>query len=221
MKVSILGGTGDLGKGLALRLAESSEVIIGSRDTEKAKTIAEQYRAGFKDKRGSEPTITGMQNSEAVADGDYIIISIPYEVLPQFLDGLQIDPSKTVIVPVVPMKKVKEGFLYVPYQVEGQQISAAELVKFKTKGQRIASAFHTVPAMRLADLGQSLDYDVMVAADERETYDRVSQLVKTIAGLKPIYAGKLYASRYLEPLTPLLLNVAINNKLHAPSLKIV
>jgi predicted dinucleotide-binding enzyme len=75
--------------------------------------------------------------------------------------------------------------------------------------------------MRLADLGQSLDYDVMVAADERETYDRVSQLVKTIAGLKPVYAGKLYTSRYLEPLTPLLLNVAINNRLHAPSLKIV
>ncbi|MCL4344130.1 MAG: NADPH-dependent F420 reductase [Nitrososphaerota archaeon] len=221
MKVSILGGTGDLGKGLALRLAESSDVIIGSRDPEKAKSIADQYISEFRASRGRNPNIVGMQNSEAVSRGEYIIISIPFEVLPQFLDGLVVDASRTVIVPVVPMKKTKEGFSYVPYQVNGQQLSAAELVRSRIGSQSVVSGFHTVPAMRLADLTQGLDYDVMVAADEKATYEKAAELIRSISGLKPIYAGKLYTSRYLEPLTPLLLNVAINNKLHAPSLKIV
>ncbi|MGC8660998.1 MAG: NADPH-dependent F420 reductase [Nitrososphaeria archaeon] len=221
MKVSILGGTGDLGKGLALRLAEGSEVIIGSRDPEKARSIADQYIAEFRGIRGRIPKITGMQNSEAISNGEYIIFSIPFEVLPQFLDGLTVDASRTVIVPVVPMKKTNEGFSYVPYQVNGQQLSAAELVRSRTGSQSVVSAFHTVPAMRLADLTQTLDYDVMVAADERATYEKAAALIRSIGGLRPVYAGKLYTSRYLEPLTPLLLNVAINNRLHAPSLKIV
>ncbi len=221
MKVSILGGTGDLGKGLALRLAESSEVIIGSRDPEKARSIADQYIAEFKEKRGSVPNITGMHNSEAVSRGDYIIISIPYEVLPQFLDGLTVEASRTVIVPVVPMKKTKGGFSYTPYQVNGQQLSAAELARSRIGSQNVVSAFHTVPAIKLADLSQAHEYDVMVAADDRSIYERAAELIRSIGGLKPIYAGKLYVSRYLEPLTPLLLNIAINNKLHAPSLKIV
>lgn len=221
MKVSILGGTGDLGKGLALRLAEGSEVIIGSRNPEKARSIADQYVAEFRGIRGHTPKITGMQNSEALSNGEYIIVSIPFEVLPQFLDGLTVDASKTVIVPVVPMKKAKDGFFYVPYQVNGQQLSAAELVRSKTGSQNIVSAFHTVPAMRLADLAQTLDYDVMVAADDRVTYEKAAALIRSIGGLRPVYAGKLYTSKYLEPLTPLLLNVAINNRLHAPSLKIV
>ncbi|MEM0146196.1 MAG: NADPH-dependent F420 reductase [Conexivisphaerales archaeon] len=221
MKVSILGGTGDLGKGLALRLAERSEVIIGSRDPEKARSIAEQYILEFRAKKGRDSSIIGMKNNEAISKGEYVIIAIPFEVLPQFLDGLTVDTSKTVIVPVVPMKKSKEGFSYAPYQVNGQQLSAAELVRLRTGSQNIASTFHTVPALRLADIAQALDYDVMVAADERLTYEKVATLIRSIEGLKPVYAGKLYTSRYLEPLTPLLLNVAINNKLHAPSLKIV
>ncbi len=221
MKVAILGGTGDLGKGLALRLAESFDVIIGSRDAEKAKSIAEQYKAEYREKMAATPNITGMQNNDAVKAGDYIIISIPYEVLQQFLDGLTVEATRTIIVPVVPMKKAKEGFSYVPYVVDGHQLSAAELVSLRTGSQNVVSAFHTVPAMKLADLSQSLDYDVMVAADNKQLYESAAGVVRSIRGLKPIYAGKLYVSRYLEPLTPLLLNIAINNKLHAPSIKIV
>jgi len=221
MKVAILGGTGDLGKGLALRLAESFEVIIGSRDAEKANMIAEQYKAEFREKMSVTPKIIGMQNKDAARAGDYIIISIPHEFLQQFLDDLAIESTRTIIVPVVPMKKSKEGFSYVPYEVEGRQLSAAELVSLKTGSQNVTSAFHTVPAVKLADLSQPLDYDVMVAADSRQSYESAAQVISSIKGLRPIYAGRLYLSRYLESLTPLLLNVAINNRLHAPSIKIV
>ncbi len=62
---------------------------------------------------------------------------------------------------------------------------------------------------------------MLVAADDRATYDKAAEVVSSIEGLRPYYAGRLYVSRYLESLTPLLLNVAINSRLHAPSIRIV
>ncbi len=220
MKIAILGGTGDLGKGLALRLAKNNEVLIGSREKEKAERLASEYREEGK-KFGLDLKLTGFTNQEAIDNSERIIISVPYVVLPQFLLTLKNYEGKLFISPVVPMVKTKAGFSYEPFRLGDKEVSAAELIKSTLGGARVASAFHTVPAMKLSDLSFKLDYDVLVAADELETFEEVSQIVSSIEGLKPFYAGKLYTSKYLESLTPLLLNVAINNKLHTPSIKIV
>ncbi len=220
MKIAILGGTGDLGKGLALRLAKNNEVIIGSREKEKAERLASEYREEGK-KFGLDLRFSGMTNQEAVDNSEKIIISVPHEVLPQFLLNIKNYDGKLFVSPVVPMVKTKAGFSYEPFKVGDREVSAAELIKSTLEGARVASAFHTVPAIKLSDLGAKLNYDVLIAADERETFSEVAEIVSSIEGLKPLYAGKLYTSKYLESLTPLLLNVAINNGLHSPSLKIV
>ncbi len=220
MKIALLGGTGDLGKGLALRLSEKHEVIVGSREKEKAKKLAEEYIEEGK-RYGFSLKITGATNQEAIDQAETIIITIPYNVLPEFLITLKNYEGKLVISPVVPMEKTKEGFTYVPYKVDGRELSAAELISSTLKGAEVVSAFHTVPAVKLADLSQKISYDVLVAADKRESYERASEIISSIEGLKPYYAGRLSVSKYLEMLTPLLLNIAINSKLHAPSLKIV
>ncbi|MGC8569573.1 MAG: NADPH-dependent F420 reductase [Nitrososphaeria archaeon] len=220
MKIAILGGTGDLGKGLALRLSLKNDVVVGSREREKAQRLASEYLEEGR-KHGLELRISGATNQEAIDQSSVIIVSVPHEVLPQFLPSLRGYEGKLVISPVVPMTKTKRGFEYVIYRDQDGELSAAELIAKSMKGAQVASAFHTVPAVKLSDLGQRLDYDVLVAADDRATYDKAAEVISSIEGLRPYYAGRLYVSRYLESLTPLLLNVAINNRLHAPSIRIV
>ncbi|MGC8599586.1 MAG: NADPH-dependent F420 reductase [Nitrososphaeria archaeon] len=220
MKIAILGGTGDLGKGLALRLAKMNEVIIGSREKEKAEKIAEEYKKEA-EKYELNLKFIGLTNQEAVESSDKIIISVPHEVLPQFLITLKNYEGKLFISPIVPMTKTKFGFSYEPFRIGDKEVSAAELIRSTLQGARVVSAFHTVPAMKLSDLNAKLNYDVLVAAEDRATFADAAEIISSIEGLNPLYAGKLYVSKYLESLTPLLLNIALNNGLHAPSLKIV
>lgn len=215
MKVAILGGTGDLGKGLALRLSASHEVIVGSRDREKARAIAEQYNS--EGGRG----IVGMENQEALKESEISILAIPAEHLQSFLQSLQVSEGKHLVVPVVPMYRDKDGFHYRPYNFNGKQVSAAELVKAFKPYAIVSSAFHTVPAERLANISERLNYDVLVASEGRESYGAVAGLVSSIDGLRPYYVGGLSLSMYLEMLTPLILNIALRNGLHAPSIRVV
>ncbi len=215
MKVAILGGTGDLGKGLALRLSAKNDVTVGSRDAEKAKAIAEEYN------KGGGRGIVGQANQEAIDSCDVAIIAIPAEHLEPFIRSVRVSPGKHIVVPVVPMYKDKDGFHYRPYEINGKQVSAAELVKALQPNAVVSSAFHTVPAERLANLSEQLNYDVLVTSESREAYKIVAELVLSIAGLRPYYVGGLSHSAYLEMLTPLILNVAVKNGLHAPSIRIV
>jgi NADPH-dependent F420 reductase len=64
MKIAIIGGTGDIGEGLALRLAKQNDVIIGSRDAAKAQEAANNYNKVLKD-RGMKDDIRGMSNEDA------------------------------------------------------------------------------------------------------------------------------------------------------------
>jgi 8-hydroxy-5-deazaflavin:NADPH oxidoreductase len=208
--VAVVGGTGDLGLGLACRLAGNYEVIIGSREAERAK------EAASKASLTSKATIIGMTNDEATASAEITILAIPDipsdEVLLQLKPNLE---GKLLICPIVPMR-FHDG-LFHPATDTG---SAAEKVSSVVK-TRVAAALHNVPAARLSDLDRVLDYDVLVAADERSTFDEASKLIASIEGLRPLYSGPLWTSRTLESLTPILLNVGKLNKIKFPSLKVV
>jgi len=79
-KIAILGGTGDIGEGLALRWAMAGhEIIIGSRKEERAKEAAERYISILREKGYSDVKITGMENKDAAANAEIIVLSIPYE----------------------------------------------------------------------------------------------------------------------------------------------
>jgi predicted dinucleotide-binding enzyme len=124
--------------------------------------------------------------------------------------------EKLVISPIVPMVVTNGVFSLLP-----SPESAAERVAGALPGSRVAGAFHTVPAPRLAQLGEELAYDVLVTADSREVYNEVAPVVSSVAKLRPLYAGPLSVTRLVEGFTPAILNASRLNKLRSPSIRLV
>jgi len=232
MRIAILGGTGDLGKGLALRWARFHDIIVGSRDEKKAKAFAEDYRKVAKRyyKDEMKGSILGYDNFQAAKISEIIIFSVPHEGLINFTRSLRafISSDKIIMSPIVPLNKDDKCFKYVPYTMSDPlnpssiiNASAAEIISFELGSKRIVSTFHTMPAKKLCNLNISLDCDVLMASDDTEAVKLVSELISQIPNLRPIYVGPLEVSRLLEALTPLLMNLKCYNKIRDPSIKIV
>lgn len=215
MKIAIWGGTGDLGKGLALRFAmEENEIIIGSRSLEKAEETAEVYSKLLR-KRNIRSNIWGATNEEAPELAHLTIFAIPYENAFKTAENLRKSPkcylkNKIIVSPVVPMKQDKEGkyFVYCP----PKSGSAAEEIAAILNESWIISAFHIIPAKRLSDLDEKLQFDVLVCGDNIADKQMVMDLIGTIEGLRPLDAGPLICSRVVENVVPLLINLNIYNK---------
>jgi len=208
--IAVIGGTGALGLGLAARLSGKYKVVIGSREKSRAEGAASRVT------RVSGSRVFGAENAAAAHESDVSILAIPDLPSDALLLGLKPELSgKLVISPIVPMT-VREG-LFAPALDSG---SAAERVA-SALSTRVAGAFHTVPAARLFRTTLKLDYDVPVTADSREVYEEAAAIVSNIAGLRPLYAGPLAASRIVEELTPLLLNLGKLNGMPHPSIRVV
>ncbi len=210
-RIAIVGGTGELGLGLAARLANANnQVMIGSRDPSRAKEAAR----GSSNLTGQH--VEGDGNVEAAGWCQVAILAIPE--LPSDETLLSLKPAldgKLVVSPIVPM--VFRDGLFSPALSSG---SAAERVASLLQ-TRVAAAFHTVPAAMLLEVKKPLDYDVLVTAETKGVYAEVAVLVSSIAGLRPLYAGPLRNSRLLETMTPALLNVGKLNGIKHPSIKVV
>lgn len=228
MKIGIVGGTGGMGEGFALRWCTNHEIVIGSRDKNKASEVANNYmkiaQEFYKEKMTSGGgNISGDNNFDlAKKDLDILILSIPYESINDTCSKLSQDISDSCIIisPIVPMKWTEKGFRYIPFE-EGKK-TAAELVadNFKSRS-RIVSAFHTISEVKLKKLELTLDADTYICGDDTSIVDKIKELVSEIPGLRPIYLGELSMTYQAEVLTPMLLNGAKKNKLKNPGLKLV
>lgn len=236
MKIGIVGGTGGMGEGFALRWCANHQIVIGSRDKNKAAEVASNYmkiaQEFYKDKikndgggrgRGvGEGNISGDNNFDLGKDLDILILSIPYESINDTCSKLSQDISDSCIIisPIVPMKWTEKGFTYIPFE-EGKK-TAAELVadNFKSRS-RIVSAFHTISEVKLKKLELTLDADTYICGDDTSVVEKIKELVSEIQGLRPIYLGPLSMTYQAEVLTPMLLNGAKKNKLKNPGLKLV
>ena len=230
MKIGIVGGTGGMGEGFALRWCVNHQIVIGSRDKNKASEVANNYtkiaQEFYKDKKiggdGEAGNISGDNNFDLGKDLDILILSIPYESINDTCSKLAQDISDRCIVvsPIVPMKWTEKGFRYIPFE-EGKK-TAAELVadNFKSRS-RIVSAFHTISEVKLKKLELTLDADTYICGDDTSVVEKIKGLVSEIPGLRPIYLGELSMTYQAEVLTPMLLNGAKKNKLKNPGLKLV
>jgi 8-hydroxy-5-deazaflavin:NADPH oxidoreductase len=233
MKIGIVGGTGGMGEGFALRWCANHQIVIGSRDKNKAAEVAsnymkiaqEFYKDKIKDGGGGigEGNISGDNNFDlGKKDLDILILSIPYESINDTCSKLSQDISDSCIIisPIVPMKWTEKGFTYIPFE-EGKK-TAAELVadNFKSRS-RIVSAFHTISEVKLKKLELTLDADTYICGDDTSVVEKIKELVSEIQGLRPIYLGPLSMTYQAEVLTPMLLNGAKKNKLKNPGLKLV
>lgn len=210
MKIAIVGGTGNLGIGLSLRLAILGyDVIVGSRSEEKAKTKAEEYLKILSD-HGYAGKIVGAVNAEASKQCDLAVITVPYEQAFTLAESLKNElAGKIVVSPLVPMKKEGKLFRY----VELPEGSAGEKIAGILKDSRVVSAYHNIPADRFADLSSSFDWDVLVCSDDSEAKKAIIEITNEIKGLRALDCGDLKNSKMVESLTVLILNVMIANKL--------
>ena len=208
MKIGIVGGTGDIGEGMALRLSSIFEVIIGSRDVDKA-VSSTQCCMDMLQKRGLPGCCSGVSNQEAVDNADVVILAIPFKHVVPTLETLHGFEDKIVISPVNPMEK-RDFFTFVP-PPEG---SAALMIKRLLPPEaRICSAFNTIAANRWKALDEDLSYSVPVCGDDDGAKREVMAIVNRISKLQAFNAGPLAVSAMVESLTPLVLNIARYNKI--------
>jgi NADPH-dependent F420 reductase len=208
VKIGIVGGTGDIGEGMAMRLSPIFDVIVGSREIEKAEVTCRLGAETLK-KRGLDCSLTGVSNQTAVDDADLIILAIPFKHLVGTLETLHGFEDKIVVSPVNPMEK-RDHFMFVP-PAEG---SAALLLKrLLPKEARICSAFNTIAANKWKALDEELTYSVPVCGDDDAAKREVMAIVNKVSKLQAFDAGPLAVSGMVEALTPLLLNIARYNKM--------
>ena len=200
MIISIVGGTGNLGKGLAIRLALAGyNVVVGSRIDEKAKAKAEEYSelCGCK--------IEGASNEKAIEVCDVAILTIPWENALDFVrEHRDILSKKIVVSPIVPMVK-ENGFVYKPPNGSMAESIASIL------GDKVVSAFQNVPAKRFSNLSEIPEFDVIVCGDNEDAKAIVMEIVNSIERLRALDGGPLSNSRIVECLTPFLISLASRN----------
>ena len=208
MKIGIVGGTGEIGEGLAMRLAPRHEVVIGSREAEKA-SVSSTECMGILHARGTPCILRGVTNQEAVDHGEVVILAIPFTHLAPTVSSLTGLGRKIVISPVNPMQKADIFFFAPP--PEGS--AALFLAKLLPPGTRICTAFNNVAANRWRALDATLDYSVAVCGDDAGAKLVVTQVVESVPNLKAFDAGPLAVSPMIESITPLLLNLARHSRM--------
>jgi 8-hydroxy-5-deazaflavin:NADPH oxidoreductase len=210
--VPIVGGTGALGFGMALRLARAgTPVVIGSRDAGRAAEAAGRVR-----ERVPDAAAEGLVNTEAARQGPIVLLCVPFRAQSENLTNLKnaLEPGQVLVDATVPLAAAVSGranrLLGVPQGSAAEQ--AQEMVP---DGVVVVSALHTVNASELGDLDRPLDEDVLISGDDRDAKRRVAELVRRCEGLRPVDCGRLEAARSMETLTPLLIRVNARYKVRA------
>ena len=223
MKIGIIGGTGGMGKGFALRWCKKHDILIGSRDAERAATAANEYLSLANDAyRNINGTITGKDNISVAKESDVLVLSIPYENIDTTCSQLlsEVNDQCVVISPIVPMTKTDVGFECIAIK-DNKTFSHQTVEKHMKDKTKLVSAFHVISEKKLVNPTLSLDYDIFVAGDDKNSVEIVNGLINEIEGLRPIYLGPGALAYLVEMSTPLLLNAMIRNKMKNPGIKLV
>ena len=209
MHIGIIGGTGPAGRGLAVRSAAAGhQVIIGSRDADRAAGVASELVAAHPDKALA---ISGEAN-ELAAAAELVVIATPWEGAVATAKALRSQLEGKVVVSMVNalMKEGREMLpLYPPRGSMAGQIAAA------LPGARLAAAFHHLPAKDMEDLGSGLEADVLVCGDVDEARAATIQLIDSISGLRGIDAGSLAQASPVEAFTAVCISINIRHKAHS------
>lgn len=220
--VAVIGGTGALGFGLALRWAiAGTPIVIGSRDAGRAAEAAERVSEGARHGGAEEPQVVGTENAEAASRASTVLLAVPFRAQAENLGNLRgaLQPATVLIDATVPLAAAVGGratrALGVPQGSAAQQ--AAEMAP---RGVTVVSAFHSVSAAALSDPSIALDEDVLIAGDDRKAKDDVAELVRRIPGLRPVDVGELELARIIELLTPLLISVNKRHKIKHSGVKL-
>jgi 8-hydroxy-5-deazaflavin:NADPH oxidoreductase len=210
--VSIIGASGALGFGLAVRWGRAGvPVVIGARDAGRAQEAAERARAAV-----PEGEFEGAENAEAATRADVVVLSVPFRSQSETLTNLKgaLRSGQVVVDATVPLAAAVSGRATRTLGV-WQGSAAQQAQEMVPDGVRVVSALHTVSAALLGDLDHALGEDVLVCGDRKEDKQVVAELIERIDGLRAIDAGRLEMARITEQLTALLISINVRHKTHA------
>jgi 8-hydroxy-5-deazaflavin:NADPH oxidoreductase len=210
--VALIGASGALGFGLAVRLARAGlAVAIGSRDARRGAATVERARETIPD-----GAFLGLDNAAAVQAADTVVLSVPFASQAGLLRDLHdaLRPGQLLIDTTVPLAAAVGGQADRMLGVwEGS--AAQQALELVPEGVRVVSALHTVSAASLTDLGHPLGQDVLVCGDSRADKLEAAQLIERIEGLRCVDCGRLESSRVTESLTALMIAVKLRYTNHA------
>jgi len=216
--VAVIGGTGDQGFGIVLRLAKAGEkVVIGSRQQQKAEDAAKRARSIL----GENYSVEGMENPKAAQAADIIVMSVPFAAHVDMIKSVvdSITPEDIFVDVVVPLSTAVGGSASTALSVwEGS--AAQQAMRLLPPRTKIASAFHNVVAEALQDLSRKVDCDVIVCSDTQDTRKIVMDLVTKVPGVRAVDGGRLENSRIVEQLTALLIGINIRYKVKDAGIRI-
>ena len=212
--VALLGGTGKLGPGLAMRFARAGvAVVIGSRDAERGAAAAEEVRAKLSAVAPDAAAVEGTDNLDAARRGGIAVITVPFEgqaaLLPELAEALR---GKVVVSTGVPLR-FEDGVG--PVHVEVAEGSAAQQAAALLPGARVVAAFHSVSSAELKRLAHDVAGDVIVTGDDAGAKQVTMELARLLPGARAVDGGPLRCARYSEHLTVLLLVVNGIYRTHA------
>jgi 8-hydroxy-5-deazaflavin:NADPH oxidoreductase len=210
--IPIIGGTGALGAGLALRWVRAGvPVVIGSRSAERAGEAAARLREEVPDAQ-----VDGLENADAAGRGPVVFLTIPFRAQSENLNNLRgaLRDGQLLVDCTVPLAAAVSGKATRSLGV-WQGSAAEQAQEMVPDGVTVVSALHTVSAPVLGDLDRDLDEDVPLCGDRKEDKAGVARLIELIPGLRPVNAGPLEMARIVEQLTPMLISINARYKTHA------
>jgi NADPH-dependent F420 reductase len=209
--IPIIGGTGALGYGLAVRLARAGQrIVIGSRKPERAEEAAAKLREAV-----PEAEIEGLPNDEAAKRGPIVFLTVPFRAQSETLTNLKeaLEDGQLLVDCTVPLAAAISGKATRTVGV-WQGSAAQQAQEMAPDGVTVLSALHTVSAPVLAS-DESLDEDVLICGDKKADKSRVAAVIELIDGLRAVNAGPLEQARIVEPLTAMLIGINSRYKTHA------
>ena len=212
MTVSILGGTGEQGPGMALRWAKAGlEVIIGSRQQEKAAGVAAELNQEL-----GQALIKGLANPDAAAAADVVALTVPFAAHRSTIESVKDQLAGKVLIDVcVPLDPDNPRKMLPPAAGSATEEAQALL----GDAVKVVAAFQNVSAYELRHHDHPIDCDVLVCGNDREARQTVIQLVEQM-GLQAIDAGLAYQARVIEGITALLIGLNIRHKVKGSGVRI-
>jgi NADPH-dependent F420 reductase len=212
LPIAILGGTGNVGRGLALRWANAGHrIFIGSRNIEKAGEAAAQINTVIK-----RDAATACTYRDAASAATIVALTVPYAAQqPTVGDVRDLLEGKLLIDTTVPLVPPKVARVQLPSN--GSAVAAVQ--DMLGPSVKVVSAFQNVPAHLLVDLDHAIDCDVLVCGDDAAARETVVALIAEI-GLRGIHAGPVVNSSATEALTSVLISINSRYKIPGAGIRI-
>jgi len=223
-KIAIIGGTGDLGFGLALRWARAGvPVVVGSRDPSKAREAAQRIGETIKQHAPSESgrvSVSGLENAEAAAQASFVVLAVPVTAQVEILKSIRGSLRDCILVDATVPLAAALGGKPTRLLKLWQGSAAGQTRELVPATIPVLAAFHNVSAVVLQDLAATPDCDILVCGDDESAKQTLFRFVKLIPGLRPVDAGPLEMSGIVEGLTALLISVNRRYRVHHSGIRI-